>query len=289
MKILICGHRAFAAKGLVGLLKSKGHDVFCFSRGKGGGEGIEGNAVFGRVDQIDKNQYLNEHFDVVVNFILLKDDTFENNLAYIEALCRFCKEKNVGKLIHLSSISSYPNDASTIDEDTDIDHKYQLKGGYGALKVLVDEYLIKQRDEEKLPVVFVRPGFIMAEDHPSPLGGILKLLPGDIGILMGDKKCSLSVVTRDEMQYGLVKIIEDVNPLNVYLLLRSGNHTKLEYAKSKTNAKIITLPKKLVIMTACILKSIHIIDDRIYQMVRGQFKVQTFNADKTYYKIEKFL
>ena len=33
-RILLCGHRSFAAKGLAAELESQGHKVVCFSRGR---------------------------------------------------------------------------------------------------------------------------------------------------------------------------------------------------------------------------------------------------------------
>lgn len=287
MNILICGHRAFAARNLKELLKQAGHTVICFSRGE---VKREGDVVTGLITEIDTNPLLLEEIDVVINFILLKNGSFEDNLAYVEALCRFCEKRKVKKLIHISSISAYPNEAKLITEETEIDHNYRLKGGYGAQKVLIDEYLIKQRDERGLPIIFLRPGFITAPDHPNPIGGIAKILPNGFTLLIGSKESSLPIVNRDEMQYGLQKVIEDVYPQPVYLLVREGNHTKADYVKNLfPDTIIIPLPKRIVVGFAQLLKALHIFDERKFQMVKGQFKVNKFNAEKTYKKIDKRL
>lgn len=287
MNILICGHRAYAARNLKEHLKQAGHTVICFSRGE---LKREGDVVTGLVNEIDTNPLLLDEIDVVINFILLKNGTLEDNLAYIEALCRFCEKRKVKKLIHLSSISSYPNETELITEETGIDHNYALKGNYGAQKVLIDEYLIKQRDERRLPLVFLRPGFITAPDHPNPIGGIAKILPNGFTLLIGNQQSSLPLVSRDEMQYGLQRIIEDINPLPVYLLVREGRHTKADYVKALfPDTILIPLPKSIVVGLAQLLKALHIFDERKFQMIKGQFKVNKFNAEKTYKKIGKRL
>ena len=196
MNILICGHRAYAARGLAPLLENAGHKVVCFSRGS---EGKDGNIITGDVKSIDRNPFIEWDIDVIVNFILLKDGTPQDNIEYISALCRLAKKHHVAKLIHLSSISSYPNDAAVITDNTEMDHNAMLKGKYGSLKVLVDEYLIREREMYGLPVILLRPGFIASEDHPNPLGGIAKVLPGKIAVLIGNRQSTLPLVYRNEM------------------------------------------------------------------------------------------
>ncbi|WP_273164011.1 NAD-dependent epimerase/dehydratase family protein [Bacteroides fluxus] len=287
MNILICGHRAFAARNLKERLKQIGHTVICFSRGE---EKREGDTVTGLITQIDTNPLLLEEIDVVINFILLKKESFEDNLAYIEALCRFCKKKKIKKLIHISSISVYPNEAELITEETEIDHNYRLKGGYGAQKILIDEYLIKQRDEKGLPLILLRPGFITASDHPNPIGGIAKMLPIGFTLLIGNRESTLPIVSRDEMQYGLLKVIEDIHPLPVYLLIRESKGTKANYVKTLfPDTILISLPESIVVGLSQTLKILHIFDERKFQMVKGVFKINKFNAEKTYNKIGKRL
>ena len=154
MNILICGHRAYAAHGLAMLLEKAGHRVICFSRGV---EGKKDNIISGKVKNIDTNRFLDEKIDVIINFILLENGTLQDNIDYAAALCRLSKKKQVRKLIHLSSISSYPNDVHIITDQTEMDHNASLKGRYGAMKVVVDEYLIHERETNKLPLVLFRP------------------------------------------------------------------------------------------------------------------------------------
>lgn len=272
MNILICGHRAYAARGLASLLEDAGHRLICFSRGS---EGRERNVVTGDVKRIDENPFISENIDVIVNFILLKDCTPQDNIEYTAALCRFAKKHQVTKLIHLSSISSYPNDATIITDRTEMDHDASLKGKYGALKVLIDEYLVHERDTEGLPVVLFRPGFITSEDHPNPLGGVAKVFPGKIAVLMGNKRSTLPLVYRNEMHQLLLKIIEKKEVANVYIAVSEVSCTKAEYTKIiDPSLRLIGIPKGLTIGIAKLLKYIGVFDERKLQMIRGMFKVQ---------------
>ena len=277
MNILICGHRAFAARGLADKLSHSGHEVLCFSRG----EVMENdNVITGPVDKIDCNPFLvNKKIDAIINFIVLKDRSLDENQAYIDSLVRMAKTHNVSKFIQISSISSYPNDAKIIDENTAIETDGSLKGAYGSLKVGVDQSLIGAKCKLGLPVVFVRPGFIVAEDHPNPIGGIALKLPMEFGIIMGNKQSTLPVIRREVFHDRLTEIVDDKTPLDTYILLDKRVSTKEMYVKSVVpTMKLISLPKGLVIMTAKLLKTMGVFDQKKVCMVTGLFKQQVFNT-----------
>lgn len=284
MKILICGHRAYAARGLAERLQKAGHEVLCFSRGD---EKKDGNVVTGNVLEVDKNKYLKEEkIDVVINFILIEGATEEDNLKYTEALCNLTEKTSVKKFIHMSSISCYPNDAEFITEETPIDAHPELKGGYGAVKVSIDNYLMERKMAAK--VIFMRPGFITAPDKKNALAGIAKMLPSGFAVLMGNKQSTLPVVERDMLHKAMLSAIEDENPLDVYLLVGGDINTKVEYLKTVApNVKAIGLPKCLVLLAANILKAVHVFDERKKQMVAGLFKVQKFDCTITNNKINR--
>lgn len=285
MNILICGHRAFAAKGLVDILRANGHNVLCFSRG---GLNMDDNIITGSVDEVDKNPFLRDKvIDVIINFIVLKDGTKESNLSYIKALCHLSENHKVSKFIQISSISSYPNKTEYIDENTEIDIDGRNKGDYGAMKVDVDRYLIGMKNNCNIPVIFVRPGFIMAKDHPNPLGGIVKKVGCKIGILWGNKRSTLPVIRREVLHSKLVKIVEDERPLDVYLLLEKEISTKNEYAKAVApDMVILGLPKWLVLSLASVLTQIGILNKKNVQKISGLFKRQTFNTTLTDNKLK---
>lgn len=286
MKILICGHRSYAARNFKEKLEKSGHEVWCFSRGN---TCINGRVVSGPVMELDKNPFLTGiSIDVVVNFILLDNQSVEDNLKYVDALCKWCEREGVKRLVNMSSISVLPNSAENIDEETPIDTRPELKGNYGAVKIAVDTKLQEWGKTSSVKVIFVRSGFITAEDKKDALAGIAKVLPGGIALLMGNSKSTLPLVNRNNLQRGLQNAVENANPLSVYLMVDNGISTKKEYLQSLIpNVRIITLPKRLVMWSARVLQVLGVFDERKVQMVAGLFKVQHFNANKTLHKIEE--
>jgi nucleoside-diphosphate-sugar epimerase len=117
-RILLCGHRSFAAKGLLDLLIREGYQVDCFSRGPIGRDGC---VVSGPINEIHKNPYLQNAYDTVVNYILLHQESIERNIKYIHSLIQFCDQHAVKHLIHISSCSVYKNDAKFVNENAPIE------------------------------------------------------------------------------------------------------------------------------------------------------------------------
>lgn len=284
MKILICGHRAYAARGLGKLLKANRYDVLCFSRSKDGKdraaiESTGDKVILGNVLEVDGNQYLlSEKIDVIINFILMEGASEEDNLKYVRALCRLANKVGAQKLIHMSSISSYANDEKLITESTPIDSHPEWKGCYGAIKVKVDNLLLECKMNTR--VVMMRPGFITAPDKKNALAGIAKILPGGFALLMGNKKSTLPLCKRDDLHQAMLDAIESKNPKPVYVLVGNGEGTKYSYLKQTLpEVKVIKLPKFPVVGFAWMLKVIKVFDERKYQMVKGLFKVQKFNVN----------
>jgi len=116
MRVLVCGHRSFVGTGILEALRGAGHDVVAFNRGPAGeSDGV----VTGPVDQLHLNSHLLpplRPFDAVVNYILLKDEPVDRNVAFAESPLRFCRETGVRHLLHLSSISSYKANVAVVHE-----------------------------------------------------------------------------------------------------------------------------------------------------------------------------
>ena len=140
-KILVCGHRSFVATGLAEKIAKAGFEVHTFTRGT---EKRESNAISGDVYRMDENPFLADEYDAVINFIIIKDSTVEENLKFAASLHRFCEKNGVQRLYQISSISAYPNLAHYVDETSEIEKDYTLKGGYASVKVAVDHYLMEQ-------------------------------------------------------------------------------------------------------------------------------------------------
>ena len=276
--ILICGHRAYAARGLKNVLEEHGHSVLEFSRGE---VNRVGSTVTGPVVEMDKNPMFVETIDVVINFILLQDATIAENKDYVRALLRFCSARSVKRLIQISSISSYPNDASLIDESTPTEKQVELKGGYGIIKATVDNVLGDARKVAPFDVIFARPGYIVAADNPHPFKGIAKFIGAKLAILIGDKKATLPCIHRGVLHRCLAEIAVQDNPLPVYLLIEEGTETKYEYFRTQSLAKVVPLPKRVFFFIADIAKVLHVCSERQACMIKGIFKVNRFDNTLT--------
>lgn len=204
MNTLICGHRSFAAQGLADALVAAGHRVTTFSRGALAQHGDE---VTGPVLELDTNPHLTGSFDTVINYILLKDQPVAPNIAFIDALLRFCQARQVRHLVHISSISSYAS-TSLITEDAALEQVPERKGSYGSLKSATDLHLLAKVPPE-LKLTMVRPGFILAPGVVSPIVGNAFRLPWNKLMVIGSKRRIMPLIARGQVNQAVVKVVTD--------------------------------------------------------------------------------
>jgi len=281
MNVLICGERSFVAKGLVEKLIGNGFSVDAFSRGP---EARNGNSVTGDVFAIDENPHLADSYDVVVNFILIKNGDMDENLRYAQALHRFCDSRHVGRLVQISSISVYPNGAPYVDEASAIENDTTRKGSYAAIKIAVDRYLSDA--SKSYGITFVRPGFIVDDGIiPSMVGIVRSILPG-MGILMGNRRTSLPLVRRSCVHEALLRMLKDGKWRDVYLLLENRGGTKWDFAKSYFRGIILPLPRGGVLLAAQFLRVIGVFRKRHLEMLKGLFKTTYFDSSETEYALQ---
>ena len=276
-KILICGHKSFVATGLTDAIDKAGLSYDCFSRG----EVIRnGNVVSGPVLDMLSNTELGQ-YDTVINFIIIKDQSVEDNIAYIKSLLTFCKDRDVKHLIQISSISAYPNTAEVVTEDSPIESDYHNKGGYASVKVAVDHYLMNH-PVEGLQVIFVRPGFIYTKNHEIYKSGIVVSKLG-LNVLLGDKNTTLPLISREKIHEALLKIVLSTEKKNVYLLLNPDrtDGTKYNFVTRQWNIKPICLPKWPFMLVANTLKWIGVLKQNHYLKIVGLFKNTWFDSRET--------
>ncbi len=279
-KILICGQRSFVASGLIEKMEANGFDVESFSRGE---QKRNGKDITGDVYRMVNNHNFDSEYDTVINFIIIKKEGVEKNLQYIESLHKFCETHRVKRLIHISSISVYPNTASYVDEESPIETIPEAKGGYASIKVAVDNWLMVQKRSYKL--VFVRPGYIITDDKPVSLVGILKPFGSKLALLLGNKKTSLPLVKKDLIHESLIRIVKEEYPLDVYLLLENKDGKKIDFAKQQFGGRIVMLPKGITIALAQVLRTIGMFKFRHYHQVLGLFKHTYFDSSETEYRL----
>ncbi len=276
-KVLICGHRSFVATGLGKELDKAGITYDCFSRGE---EKRDGNVVTGDVLAMANNACLDE-YDTVINYIILKEQSVEDNISYIKSLLDFCKKKKVKHLLQISSISVYPNEAVVVTESSDIEKDYHNKGGYASIKVAVDHYLM-EHSVEGMTVSFIRPGYIYTKNKEISKAGILVSKLG-MNVLLGDKKTTLPLICRETLHKAITKIVASEHKEQVYLLLNKDKElgTKYNFVCHQWNVNPICLPYAPIIACAKILKGIGVFKQHHYLKFVGLFKRTWFNSSHT--------
>jgi nucleoside-diphosphate-sugar epimerase len=238
MRILICGHTSFASQGLPQLLRQAGHDVVCFGRGPAPArrEDAElGEVVTGPVAEVDANPHLaaSRPFDAVVNYILLKDESIERNVAYTQSLLRFCREASVRHLVHISSVSSHASSAKRIDEQAALETDPLAKGSYGSLKVASDQDVLTHRPPE-LKLTMVRPGFILGPGVIDPIVGTAARAPWNKLLLIGTAGGQFPVMERKLMNEAIRRALEDppVEAVESLLLVADNSPGRREFVEA---------------------------------------------------------
>ncbi len=279
-KILICGATSFVAKGLAELLRSKGHVIECFSRGK-----ISKNSLVIKGDYltIANNEYLALGYDVVVNYAVIKDGTVESNLQYVKSLVKMCQDKGVKKLIHFSSVMTYGYHIGKIDENTPIEKLGETwKKGYGEFKIAVDQYLISIRDTLPFELVLVRPGYVLADNRPCPF---IKPLPFGFTLIKGDSKSKQPIVKREEIHEAILKIIETDNNYPVYHFFPNDGMTKYRFAIQTGYKHLIPMPRLIFKYLPLLLMKIGAMSKAMYSRFDGMYNENEFYSELTENKL----
>jgi len=203
LRILLCGHRAFAARGLVERLRADGHEVVCFSRGPlAGAAGV----VSGPIDAIHENPHLQGRFDTVVNYILVKDGTIEDNLSYLDSLLELCRRAAVGHLVHISSVSVHRGSVRVVHESAEVETDPSRKGSYGGLKVATEAH-VRVKLPETIKLSLVRPGFVLGAGLENPIVGMAFRLPWNRLLLLGSARNHVPVTTRERLNEAVARVV----------------------------------------------------------------------------------
>ena len=243
-RILICGHRAFAARGLNDLLAAAGHQVTQFSRG----EMIRAkDAITGDVCHIHENPLFEGDCDVVINFIILRNKSIDQNLTYLESLLRFCMEKKVKHLIHFSSMSVYPDSVEIYTEHTRMKTDPAACGVYAAIKVASDFFLMKHVPP-RLKLTLVRPGYIIGNDMKNAIGSTAIRISSRYLIPLGRCDRRRPLISRSVMHRAIRRIIEvpSHEAQEILLLVDPDSPSVLDYlhacCENGFASKVIPLP-----------------------------------------------
>jgi nucleoside-diphosphate-sugar epimerase len=279
--VLLLGTSSFVGKGLYDKLTAKQYMIDCFVRGEE--ESRIGNHVLGNIVDITSNPFFRESYDTVINLAYIKKVTFEQTLNYIKALIEFCKNHHVNILIHFSSISVYDAKSRYINEASRIDICNKNED-YKEIKIAVDEYLLSVHKLLPFELIFIRPGFVIAEDRQVPY---IKQLPLGISIIKGNKRSKTPVVRREDIHKALLTIMENESNREVYLFLPSDNITKYQYAKINKKCRlIITLPEWLFKGLPFLLFRLRIISLSLYRRFESMYIKTFFDSRQTEEKLK---
>jgi nucleoside-diphosphate-sugar epimerase len=252
---------------------SAGFKVDCFSRGK---EERKGDKVTGDVFTMASSDLIDSQYDVVINCILIKEHTVEENLRYIKELINLCHKKNVKRLIHVSSIMVYNINESLVNEETGIENSAN-KAGYGALKIEIDKYL-QSLYNLHFKLTLIRLGYVLTEDRSLPF--VIKL-PFGFALIKGSKESRQPVLQRTDMHRALLNMITLNSEEPVYLFVPSHNNTKYVYARDKFNYRFIFFPKHVVLCLAHICALMKFVDKSFYTRIEGMFSETKYDPSKT--------
>ena len=270
-KILICGATSFVAKGFKELLILQGFDVDTFGR-------KDGSYL-----EIDKNPMLADCYEAVVNFAVLKDQSIEDNVSYMKSLVEMCKQKQVKKLIHFSSIMVYSYHLGKLDENSPIDTVANtMMEGYGKIKIACDEFLNSIKQSLPFEVVMVRPGYVLADNRPAPF---IKRLPCGVSVILGNKKSRQPIVKREDIHLALLKIIETDKNLSVYHLFQNNDITKYNFAKQTVGGLILVLPKFIFEALPRLMIKMGMMKKALYSRFDGMYNYNVASSTMTESKL----
>src|SRR5262245_15974217 len=192
MKLLLVGSNSFAAQGLADLLHSSGHEVWSFNRRpeRALGERGLGGSIATLMDHAPRLQGCG----VVVNYLLLKDASIEENLRFLQVLNQLLAAIKCQRFIHMSSVSVLASAGRCVSEKDDPPNDFRQKGPYARLKIATERWVTE--NVTHCEIVLVRPGFVVAPGLPDPIVGIGKLLPTQRILGLGHRKSIIPIVSR---------------------------------------------------------------------------------------------
>jgi len=255
-KVLFVGRTAFIAKDMDSKLDNEPIMPLWFSRGK---QSVVGNVIYGDVNELLQNRYLEKNVDVIVNYSVMKDSDFEENLKFIRLLFQLAEKMEVRRFIHISSMMVYPSNIERITEFSLIDnYKTTLKGQYARIKMCVDQWILKNKSAYNFEVSLLRPGFVYDE---SVLPKLQYRLFKNVVLFLGDSNSKLPVIHIDRFQEYLLKLCMSSEILPVINLYEPENIKRKDFLMlQKSNVITVSVPRILFLLlpkSFCIYSSMY--------------------------------
>lgn len=187
MKILITGANGFLGKAVVTDIAQKinAHDIRCLVRSGSNSNGLEklGVEIFrGSLNSEANVKDSLQDIDTVIHIAASKSGSpmgmFTETVVSTEILFDCLEEMNVKKFIFISSFALYGTSllsrGSTVDEDTPIEPKPELRDAYSWVKFYQERLCIDRCKALNIELVIHRPGVIYSDysDVLSPRVGL---------------------------------------------------------------------------------------------------------------------
>ncbi len=229
-RVLLAGHRAYSARGLRELLCRQGHEVVGFSRGPVERQDF---TATGPVDGLDRHPRLRETFDTLINFVVLRFESRHRNLAYLDAVLRFCRSHRVGHLIHISSMSVYRDSVRLVTERAATQPAPAGSATYAAIK-LAGETRLRDNLPAGTRLTLIRPACILSADMPHPLGSVGERLASGKVLVLGRPSRQRPVIGRSVLQRALGRLVSSppVGSHEVLLFVDRNSPTCMEYLQA---------------------------------------------------------
>jgi hypothetical protein len=227
---------------------------------------------------MNTNQFLKNEYDILINFIVIKNSNIEENLKFINSLHLYCN-LFVKNLLHISSISVYNNEEILVNEESNIEFDCTKKGIYGSIKIECDKFLLNQKKNYNL--TFIRPGYIVSSNNNISSSGIYFKLPFNFVLLLGNKKSTLPLIDLNKMHDAIARICCSSIQLPCYLLLENRGGTKYNLLKNLNIGKIIQLPSCILLPLSYLLYTLKIFNKTKYWQIKGLYKSTYFDSSLT--------
>ncbi|MBW7454959.1 SDR family oxidoreductase [Paenibacillus sepulcri] len=209
MKVLFIGGTGLISSAASKLAIEKGFDLYLLTRGTRDQLAPEGTTVLhGDINNRAEMETLlnNQHFDVVVNWIIFEPDGIERDIQL------FAGKTN--QYIFISTAATYQRPPSyyILDESTP---QHNPGWPYAVNKIACEERLVKEYREQGFPITIVRPSHtygptsipfaISSGAHPWTL--VDRILKGNKIIVPGDGTSLWTITHNTDFAKGLVGLL----------------------------------------------------------------------------------
>ena len=138
------------------------------------------------------------------------DGYIKSDIEPTKKLIELCKEHNIERFIYTGTIDSLylGPDAGKIKESDGLDSQIEKRNNYAHSKAMSEVYLNKLYQDEKFPVVIIRPAIVLGTGGSVAHPGVANWFGLGKCSFWGDGKNNLPLVLVDDIVDGLIRAME---------------------------------------------------------------------------------